>query len=116
MVFRMLAVYSEFERDLVSERTTAALAAKRAAGERTGQVPYGFDPVDDGVTLVSNKAEQAVLADINARREAGETLQAITDVPTKRRVPTKTGNTAWNLWTVRGILERVDVKRGRPEV
>ena len=114
MVFRMLAVFSEFERDLVSERTTAALAAKRANGERTGQVPYGFDLADDGVTLVPNKAEQAVLADILAMREGGETLQGITDELTRRRVPTKTGNASWNLWTVRGILKRAGAKRGRP--
>ena len=114
MVFRMLAVFSEFERDLVSERTTAALAAKRANGERTGAIPYGHDLADDGVTLVPNEVEEEVLADILAMREAGETLQGITDALTERGVPTKTGNTAWNLWTVRGILKRAGVKRGRP--
>ena len=112
MVFRLLSVLAEFEADLVSERTTAALAAKRANGERTGQVPYGHDLADDGVTLVPNKAEQAVLADILAMREAGVTLQGITDALTERGVPTKTGNTTWNLWTVRGILKRVATKRG----
>jgi site-specific DNA recombinase len=114
MVFRMLAVFAEFERDLVSERTTAALAVKRANNERTGQVPYGFDLADDGVTLVPNATEQEVLADILAMREAGETLQGITDALTERGVPTKTGNATWNLWTVRGILKRVGAKRGRP--
>ena len=115
MVFRMLAVFSEFERDLVSERTTAALAAKRANGERTGQVPYGHDLADDGVSLVPNETEQAVLADILAMREAGDTLQAITDALTVRGVRTKTGNAVWSLWSLRGILKRVGaVKRGRP--
>jgi len=41
MVFRMLAVLAEFERDLVSERTTAALAHKRRKGECVGDIPYG---------------------------------------------------------------------------
>ena len=93
-------------------RTTAALAAKRANGERTGQVPYGQDLADDGVTLVPNETEQQVLADIVAMREVGETLQGITDTLTERGVPTKRGNTTWNLWTVRGILKRTGVKRG----
>ena len=43
MVFRMLAVMAEFERDLVSERTTAALAHKRSQGKRTGGIPFGWD-------------------------------------------------------------------------
>ena len=78
---------------------------------RTWSAP---DLADDGVTLVPNEAEQAVLADILTMREAGETLQGITDALTKRGVPTKTGNTTWNLWTVRGILKRAGVKRGQP--
>ncbi len=47
MLFRMLAVLAEFERDLVSERTTAALAHKRRNGERTGGIPYGWELADD---------------------------------------------------------------------
>jgi hypothetical protein len=38
MVFRMLAVLAEFERDQISERTTMALAHKKARGERVGSV------------------------------------------------------------------------------
>src|SRR3954465_833281 len=41
MVFRMLAVLAEFERDLISERTRGAVALKRSRSERIGQVPYG---------------------------------------------------------------------------
>jgi site-specific DNA recombinase len=42
MVFRMLAVLAEFERDQISERTTMAMAHKRSQGHRiSGQVPYG---------------------------------------------------------------------------
>src|SRR3954469_6084624 len=56
MVFRLLAVLNEFERDLVSERTRAAVAHKRGRGERTGQVPYGRDLGPDGRSLVANRA------------------------------------------------------------
>jgi len=42
MVFRMLAVLAEFERDQVSERTAMALQYKKAHGERLGgRIPYG---------------------------------------------------------------------------
>ena len=39
MVFRMFAVFAEFERDLVSERTKAGLKAARARGRRGGRPP-----------------------------------------------------------------------------
>jgi len=37
MVFRLLAVLAEFERDLISDRTTAAMALKRSRGERVSR-------------------------------------------------------------------------------
>jgi site-specific DNA recombinase len=40
MVFRMLAVLAEFERDLCSERTKVALSLKKQRGECAGEVPY----------------------------------------------------------------------------
>jgi DNA invertase Pin-like site-specific DNA recombinase len=43
----MPAVPAEFERDQVSERTRFALAHKKAKGERTGGVPYGFRLAED---------------------------------------------------------------------
>ena len=42
MVFRMLAVLAEFERDLCSERTKVALLLKKQCGECAGEVPYGW--------------------------------------------------------------------------
>lgn len=42
MIFRLLAVLSEFERDLVSERTRAAMAYARSQGRCVGNVPYGL--------------------------------------------------------------------------
>ena len=69
MVFRMLAVLAEFERDQISERTTMAMAHKRAQGHRiSGQVPYGTRLASDGKTLEPEPAEQAVIAQIKALR------------------------------------------------
>ena len=91
MIFRLLAVLAEFERDLVSERTTAALAHKRANGQRAGTVPYGFDLADGGSTLLANDAEQVVIEDIRAMRKRGTKLARIAAALTDRRIPTKTG-------------------------
>ena len=85
----MLAVLAEFERDLVSERTTAALAHKRRNGERTGGIPYGWRLEPDGTTLVAIDSEQAIIADIRAMRRTGKSYRAIADELTQRGVPTK---------------------------
>ena len=42
MVFMMLAVLNEFERDQISERTSAILQHKKAKGEAYSPIPYGF--------------------------------------------------------------------------
>lgn len=110
MLFRMLAVLAEFERDLVSERTTAALAHKRQNGERTGGIPFGWELADDGTMLVAIEAEQAVLAEIRAMRTAGRSYRAIADELTRRGVPTKKGRGRWSYMTVVGIVKRNGVR------
>src|SRR4051812_45369527 len=58
MVFRMLAVLAEFERDLIAERTRAAMGHKRQKKERISRTaPYGSDLAGDGRTLVDNPRE-----------------------------------------------------------
>ncbi len=106
MVFRMLAVLAEFERDLVSERTTAALAVKRSNGQRIGAVPFGFDLATDGSTLIDNPAEQTVLIDIRAMRRRGLKLKQIAAELSERGIQTKTGRSAWGHQAVARILAR----------
>ena len=106
MIFRLLAVFAEFERDLVSERTTAALAVKRANNQRVGTVPYGYDLASDGVTLVENDTEQAVITDVRAMRQAGRTLKRIAQTLTERGVATKTGRSRWSHQAVARLLAR----------
>jgi hypothetical protein len=52
------------------------LAAKRARGERAGEVPYGFRAVEEG-RLETDEAEQAVLAVVAELRAAGLSHRAI---------------------------------------
>ena len=83
------------------------MAVKRANGQRIGAIPYGSDLADDGVTLIPNDAEQAVIAEIGTMRRHGATLQAIAASLTSRCVPTKTGRThRWTHQAVARILGR----------
>ncbi len=103
----ILAGAAEMERNLTRERTRSAMAIKRANGQRVGAVPYGFDVADDGVTLVPNESEQAVIQDIRAMRSKGRTLEAIAKTLTTRDIPTKTGkSTCWRHQAIARIISR----------
>jgi len=108
MVFRMLAVLGEFERDQVTERTRAALQYKRAKGEKTGgDVPFGFDVTEDG-HLTENPAEQKALSLILDLRAKGHTLRAICRELEAGGYGTKTGKATWHPQSVSQILKRAE--------
>jgi DNA invertase Pin-like site-specific DNA recombinase len=87
------------------ELTKAALAHKKALGQRVGTVPFGWDLSADGITLLENTAEQQTIATIRALRASGLTLQAIADHLNASSTPTKKG-TAWAPKTIRDIANR----------
>jgi site-specific DNA recombinase len=106
MLFRLLAVLAEFERDLVSERTRTALRYKQARSERVGQIPYGFRLAADGITLEVDAVELGTLAEVHRLRSAGRSLRAIAAELTRRQVPTKNGGPRWSHTSVASILEQ----------
>lgn len=106
MVFRMMAVLAEFERDQVSERTTAALAHKAAQGERIGTVPFGWDVADDGIALVENADQQRAIELIFSLKEKGYSLRGIAGALDAAGIPTKNGKAEWTHTTVKSILVR----------
>lgn len=106
MMFRMLAVLAEFERDQLAERTKAAMSHKRRNGERVGKVPFGFDLAADGVQLVQNAGEQEVLNLVRELRAAGESMRAIAAELNRRQIATKEGK-PWKHSTIQSILNRV---------
>ena len=106
MVFRMLAVLAEFERDLVSERTIAALAHKARRGERVGEIPFGWKLDDQGVTLLAVESEQTTIREISDLRRAGRSYRFIADHLTRGGVRTKKGNGSWTHQVVASIVRR----------
>ena len=106
MVFRMLAVLSEFERDQISDRTRFALAHKKANGEKTGgDIPFGYRL--DGGRLIKDENEQKAIALIRELRRKGYRLQAICDELAKEGYRTRRGNLKWQPKTVSRIIERM---------
>ena len=107
MIFRMLAVLAEFERDLISERTITALAHKRQLGKRTGTVPYGYDLHHDQESLVPNPDEQRIIDWMVELRSEGMSLRKIAARLTTKNIPTKSGNAEWTHTAVNRIVTRV---------
>ena len=104
LMFQMLAVLAEFERNLVGERTATVLQNKKANRQvYTNQTPYGFKAVNGRLEQV--KQEVKVVAEIQQARAKGKTLQAIADNLNSRGIPTKT-NKQWQPATIHLLLQR----------
>jgi DNA invertase Pin-like site-specific DNA recombinase len=101
MMLTMLAGFAEFERNMIAERTTAALNFKKRSGKVYNHVPYG-SRAEDG-NLVPDAAERAVIARMGALREQGTSYHRIADELNAAGVPTKQGG-VWRAQTVANIL------------
>ena len=90
-------------RDYVSERTRAALAHKKANGQRVGTIPFGSALAADGKTLISNPDEQEIITLIQECRAAGYSLQAIADELNRQGHRTRRGS-SWRHPYIDNIL------------
>lgn len=90
MVAQILVVVSEWERRTIAERTTNALAAKRAAGEIVGRASVADRP--ELVELIRTLAD------------SGLSLHAIARQLNDEDVPTIRGGTQWRASSVQTIL------------
>jgi len=108
MVFRMLAVLAEFERDLVSERTRGALAHLRGQGRRiSGRIPFGFDL--EGDRLTPNAGEQSVLERIQSLHAEGRSLRGIAAELEREGVKTKSGGPTWAPKVLSAVIRREQI-------
>lgn len=103
MVFRMLAVLNEFERDQISDRTRTAMQFKKAKGERIGTIPFGYSLAADGVSLTENTDEQEVISVAKELKASGLSLRAIATELSERGY-TSRKNTAYSHEQVRRML------------
>jgi len=113
MLFGLMAVLAQFERDTTSTRVKTALAHKRARGEVYGQVPYGFSRQDGN--LVPDSQEQALVRQARTLRGLGESYQGIADQLNAMGLRTRRG-TEWRrdrVWQV--LNKRHHLRPSAPE-
>ena len=72
---QIVDAFAEYERALIGARTKAALAAKKAKGERVGGIPYGFSDVNN--VLVPNEDERRVIVEAKYLSSTGLSLRGI---------------------------------------
>jgi len=96
----LLDAFAAYERALIRGRTKAALAVKKARGERTGAVPYGWRA--EGKRLVEDVEERATVVRACELRGQGRSLRQIarTLVEDGRR-PRNGGQ--WAIQTIRRL-------------
>ncbi len=78
LVLNVLASVSQWEREVIGERTKTAMAHMKERREYTGgRPPYGMRLRADGRTLDEDPAEQAVMAEAQLARARGMSLREV---------------------------------------
>ncbi|MDI3308138.1 MAG: recombinase family protein [Acetobacteraceae bacterium] len=121
-----MALVAEFERDMISERTKAALAAAKARGVKLGG-DRGYRPANppnaktgsaaaaEARSRAASQSAFRLLPVIEEARAAGATsLHAIAAYLTRKGVPTPRGG-AWTATAVRRVLMRMEMVDGQRE-
>ena len=99
----VLAGAAEMERNLIRERTTAAMAHKKSMGERVGTVPYGYQLAEDGKTLAMDKVEIGTVRRIYDMARRGVSKVKVARALNEEGVKTKRGG-RWHHTTIASIL------------
>ncbi|MBX3259473.1 MAG: recombinase family protein [Labilithrix sp.] len=80
-----------YRRVVVRSRVRAALAEKKARGERVGTVPFGYRLAADGVHVEPDDAEQAIVSSVRRLASEGLSQRAIAAHLAARGVAGRTG-------------------------
>ncbi len=114
MILNVLMSVSQWERETIGERTSAALRHKAKQGEYTGgpNVPYGYRIAADGIRLEKHEGEQMVIQAIHEYRAAGLSLRKISAKLiehgfTPRKGPKFSPNTINRIAKSQRIIEQV---------
>jgi DNA invertase Pin-like site-specific DNA recombinase len=116
LMMRIYAAMAQKERELISERTRAALGAARARGRVLGG-DRGYRPVtgpDSGAaaqarSVAAERAAHRLLLELDRLRDEGVmSRQALARALTERGVPTPGGGGTWTHTTVGRLLQRTE--------
>jgi site-specific DNA recombinase len=115
IAFAMKCVLSEHERRQVQYRTKRALEHKRANGQVTGRIPFGFQR--EGDNLVPVESEQTVIQRVNQIYTEGKRLKDIVCDLNSSGYRTRTGG-EWKPHLVSRLIEGYEgsFKKGKSAI
>ena len=90
MMANVLAVFAQFERRLIGQRTREALAVRRSQGVRLGRPP-----------VISPDTRRHIIE----LRQGGRSLRQIARVLNDARIPTPHGGTTWHASTIGRVVK-----------
>ena len=108
LVINIMASVSQWEREVISERTSAALQELRLQGRSTGKPRFGFSADSDGY-LIEDASEQSVLARVTEMRQAGNSWQAVARSLTGQGIRTRNGG-AFSQQGIRQIAKKAGIE------
>lgn len=90
IVINIMDSISQWDREVIGERTSAVLQDLKAQGKSTGNPNYGFEAGEDG-KLIKNEQEQAVLQRVAELRDQGKSWARVASSLTDAGVRTRRG-------------------------
>lgn len=87
----IMAGVAEMERNLIRERTKAAMAHMKRTGKRVGAIPYGYLLGPDAKTLIPHPEEQVVVRLAAQHRSQGMSLRKISRALSEEGMLSRTG-------------------------
>lgn len=104
LMLGIFAVLAQFERDLISQRTTDALTERgKKDGEKGGRLPYGYYRTADGIAI--NKQETKVVRRMFKLHKQGHSLREIAS-------SVSTDEKKWQHSSVAEILRNEEAYKG----
>lgn len=109
MVVNIMGCVSQWEREAISERTSAALRHKRASGQVFNRfAPYGFRRSGD--ELVVDDSEMTAIRLVEDMRAAGFRVATIARELGLRGFKTRSGSAKWHAQTVKNIVDATEAR------
>ena len=104
LVMNIMCSVSQWEREILSERTRDAMFQKKLNGERVGNIPFGYRLADDLKHIVPEPEEQRAILAMLRLHSQGRSLRSIAVELNTRGYTTRSG-TAWHHVYVSGVLK-----------
>jgi len=120
LILTMMASIAEMEAAQTRERTVFGMQTIKNKGGKVGKPPYGYDSKfartgnkDDKGVLEVNKEEADIVRVIFACRDKGLSNREICAELNNKGISTKTGLNKWSTSTVRDLLKKEALYRGK---